>query len=544
MAKTLENFKKKFRTLLAEAGEKRVSKKNVSRHFRRLDSIARLLEGGSICAAVYFHPTTKTIWIANNKIHATSRQDNKEIKRIKEIFALISQPGSSIEKIIDYLSDIIYWHVSQEKRYEKSKLDNVNIKDKISKWIEELFLSGEKSKSWKEQMIAEEDDKNIIFVLQKTAKTVRDFIKVRSFLLENKNKDATANGILAAINAGRFQIVHMEAKDVHAEMRLLAKKIAANDQDNEEVYFGISKLCCNHCALAMQSFAVKTRGIHGQGANWGLPSFVVAKSSQTKTFFGDSVHSLWKSLSPKDKSKAKNYIESKESSPIKGNAKTGRGMYADSSSSDLEFGVPLSTGSEEEQIKDFNLQKVWELKEVKQLYAKQYDWLVEIGCDLAEIVDLYKEAWPKFKELTAKRTLEFIGTCDESDFAFNSASPKEVFDKLCELYSADNAHFERVVSTPPHLVRYHGFNELVSRLESSSSSEGSYADDEGRSSDDYSALENEYRDDHGWDYDYNSEDSQNCWTYKDSSEETCLETFDNAESEEESDASYSNSLRL
>lgn len=564
MSSRLEEFKKKFQGRLFSVGNIRVSRENVSKHFRRLDSIARLIEGGSICAAVYYHHPSQTLWIANNKVHKSSRKNNNEIERIKKVFTLISETRASIEEIVECLAEVVYRHISQEKRFEKAKLDDIKIKDKIESWMKEMFLSGKTTKQWKLACLEEDEDvsenKSVGFVVKKTARIIRDFIKVRDFLLKNRGNHAVASGILDAIKNNRFQIIHFEGKDVHAEMRLLSKKIAMGSQPGEDHYFGISKLCCNHCALAMQAFNVPSRGVHGQGAKWMMPKFIMESEVNRKKFLGDA-HPLWSQLTDDEKKEAKDFMESKAASPVKGNAKTGRDMYADSSSSDLEFGVRLSDEEEEEQIQEFSLQQVWQVKEMRELYKTECEQLLSIGLDLREITALYSAPRSKFTDLTDQSVWDFLEEASQRQ-DFHSTSKKEIFDTLLSIYDDDEELFANVLSTSEDLLRHHGFEEIVTRLTRTLVAKRQKRQDASltdSSSDAHASLQEEYSQDRGWDYDENSDDSQNRWIYKDSSsshsrfhrdststQDTESETYDNADSEaeESSDETITSSLSV
>lgn len=52
-------FRTDFSERLKSVSHERKNNHDVAKQFRRLDSFARLLEGNSICAAVYYHEETQ-----------------------------------------------------------------------------------------------------------------------------------------------------------------------------------------------------------------------------------------------------------------------------------------------------------------------------------------------------------------------------------------------------------------------------------------------------------------------------------------------------
>ena len=87
---TLQDAINAFSIHLSNISNNRMSQ-NLPEINRRLDSLARLLEQGSVCAAVYYSPEMNAILVATNTIHAGSQKTNNWIKQIENVFKLISQ---------------------------------------------------------------------------------------------------------------------------------------------------------------------------------------------------------------------------------------------------------------------------------------------------------------------------------------------------------------------------------------------------------------------------------------------------------------------
>ena len=194
MPKTTQEFKSQFSQRLFNAANTRKSH-NPERHFRRLDSLARLLEGSSICAAVYFNALDNSLWVASNKVHAGSRANNAYITNIKFVFDLLADDQLSNEQALSKLNGLIYTNFIQEHRRELKELKNaeINLPATIKKWLNDFSISGETSKIWLENFINHlECDASVRKALEKCAtkiaRCVRDFLKLRKFFREALSK--------------------------------------------------------------------------------------------------------------------------------------------------------------------------------------------------------------------------------------------------------------------------------------------------------------------------------------------------------------------
>ena len=257
---------------------------------RRLDSLARLLEGGSkSCTAITF--INNKILIADNSIHGnTIIEEGKEsikIRLIKEVMYYYSQvargkEGAALKEARENIFRLICTIrvKGEEKGYIKLEEDAIND-------IAIDILNNRAT--WR--------DRRVNDIIGKYPKVIRpfvfntyglidllveDFVKIERFLRSAENKDeplviafknqelryASTNerfGLLRESynifmdgNPGSI-ILRVDSDKVHAEVKvlvflLLTGKIRRSEADysqeekeDKKLYIGISKLCCRYC---------------------------------------------------------------------------------------------------------------------------------------------------------------------------------------------------------------------------------------------------------------------------------------------------------
>jgi OTT_1508-like deaminase len=498
-AQKLQSFKKKFSKRIEAAARVRKSHQYIPEQLRRLDSLARLLEANTICTAVYYYEPTNCLWLANNKVFHGSQKENNYIKNINSIFELISNEHLSIEEIFHQLTDVIHLNISQENRYDLNKIP-FDLKEAISEWIKQMFKFNGDTKGWREQ--AEKNLKygkkvnNVLSkIIKKISRHTRDFLKIRDFLLNANTHDNLSKGIVSAIRGNKFDIIRVGNKDVHAEMRILSRLL--NSEEIASPYIGISKLCCDHCALAIQTFDIKCRGVHGQRAIWPLPDFLILHADCLKKYVGEKAYYYYQNLQIDAQNEAKIFITSRESNSVRENAKDGRVMYADSSDSDIEFGFACS----DKEIEHIPLDSVWRVRHLKMCYQKEFYRLMSIGLNLQEIVDLYKESPKKFENLiTTNGIYELLERIAENDFHDNVA---EAFKKINQIYNNFESLFHSIIRNRNSVIENgleeycNEFNKVISEYES---------DDINDPSD---IVVTFFREDGSYAHEFNSEDSEN-----------------------------------
>ena len=506
-------FKTNFTARLQKATKTRSSEK-VEKSFRRLDSLARLLEGNAICAAVYYDEISRQILIANNKVHSNSHETNTYITNVHKIFSLISKEDLSIEEIIDTLSDDILLNMKQNDRhyYSSLKLTEKDLKKRLEDYLIDAFQSGDSTKKWKNYKIKDED-KKMEKIIHTTAKHLKDFLKLRDFLLYKHKYDYATRNIFEAIRNKRYQILHFEGKDVHAEMRLLSHHL--REKHGKPRYIGLSKLCCAHCGLAMSSFEIKNRGIHGQAYDWPLPDFLGESKAHLKVYLGEENFKIYEKLNQKGRRQALDFVKTKESCDRKENAKHGRMMQADSSSSDVEFGLTLSDTSENEALCGYSLGDVWMIKNMLSLYDEECNRLKDsnVRICIETLLDWYKNKPDKLEALLNHNVIFLV---NEIAAYREELSPSDVFDELTDLYDNEYDLFNAILNDEideNHILIKHGFDALLAEYNKSSEEYGNSNDFE--EIDRYARAKNNLYDESdyaNWGYRQNSEDSQN-YTY-------------------------------
>lgn len=489
----LSKFKTRFRKKLVQATKSPESHKNVHLHFRRLDSLARLLEGKATCAAVYYNALTNRLWIANNKIFNNSRETNNYIKNLNDAFHLISQEDISIKDILDKLSKIILANYEVEHRYKirDFKENNIDLAVLIENWLKDLFISALTTKEWENQIAEKlESDSTSqlkLHVVNRLVKLTRDFLKIRAYLLSTKTRNAISDGILLAIKNNHYDIMHDEGKDVHAEMRILSN--IYNSEDVNHLYIGISKLCCAHCARAIKAFNLECRGLHGQVYNWPVPDFISNSALYLKTFVGKRSYKAYKKMKQESKKEALQFIASKESCP----KSKPRSMYADSSDSDIEFGLHCDEGPITSPVKNMPLANIWTIRHIKMCYEDEFYFLSEIGLSIHQILDLYKTK-SKFFDLATKKVFEICNKLAKDELDAGYLNPKNIFERLCGLYDKDLKFYKHIIDDNGEGAYAHLLDELFAKYQSL-----------GRN---YDAAINFFIKDKGWDLSSHSNESQ------------------------------------
>lgn len=535
-AKSLDIFKINFQQRLQNASNERLSYLNIEKPFRRLDSFARLLEGNATCAAVYLDAITGMLWIANNMVFEGSQDSNAYIKNIHSTFELISNEKLSIEDIFEQLKEIIILNFNSQNRYEVSALKKINpniqneMADFISNQLEDLFKSSLSTKKWYQLAInaleypSKEFNNFYEKVIKAIVKQTRDFLKIRSFLLNASEKNPLSEGLLIAVREKKYQIIKSDKNQVHAEMRLAEPLIDSNS------YIGLSKLCCDHCHLAIQTFGLRTRGVHGQSFDWPIPSFIKNKSENFRKYVGKEAFDAYCELSDSERDEAQTNITSKRT----GAGKKDRRMIADSSDSDIEFGPNYDSDEEKlNEIKGFNLADTWTIRHLNMCYTEEVNNLDYFGFSISKIINLYTNNIEKFNSLSSSNIYNLVLKLKEGEI---DGSSVDIIELLEEIYDNHKSLFFEITTTKADNVIEHGLAEFYDRYKrkfyqqksmSSGGSSASSSSDEQLSTGFQSGaerniadeVEGELVEENGWELTYHSDDSQNCWRYNSGAED-------------------------
>ena len=217
---------------------------------KRLDALALLLERTFMCSAVSI--IDEKIYIGLNSIHAGSTDGMK--KKAEEF----------IDTVFGYFSDI-----AKNKKLpdDKKRLETFS-------YIFSNRSGVEKSLGLRLAEAIFEDKRISNIKLLKEFKDVpvetigkahiwgdivcRDFKKLEKFFLKDENQKTS---FFQLMKKGSYELLKEGKENVHAEMRILGhllKKIINRDKSNKtqsdnEIYIGISKLCCLKCECMLNA---------------------------------------------------------------------------------------------------------------------------------------------------------------------------------------------------------------------------------------------------------------------------------------------------
>ena len=338
---------------------------------------------------------------------------------------------------------------------------------------------------------AEGFDKTII---QRASRLARDFMKLRKSLLDLAHAEGETKNILEAIRDKKFALTKNGKKHRHAEMR----HVDALDPAALKPHVGLSKLCCDKCALVLEILDVPTRGRHGRSfSRWELPTLFKETPALFKRFLGEA-HTSYEMLSPQEKTKAITIIETSED--VKPTKVPRGNMLADSSESDVSFGL---SDVEAEHLTVGDLVKAADFKKAEE---EIYQIFLNMGLDIQAISRFYRtSSQERLVALSSDRVQKLLA----SEFAD--------FTALCDLYDEDEELFDYVMEDPKDLILRRGyFEEVCERYRKDLVKKQANANsEENYSGEDMGEVDSLSDDEEAWDYDdVGSEDSANRFQYR------------------------------
>lgn len=216
---------------------------------RRLQSLARVLQGASECVAVV-HIHGKFFIAANELQKDKNLKSHKQIKEtIGKFMAYFVGLAKGEERLtrdtkIEWLTQLCIIRAKTELKQSAVFIPTGGIEEFVTKIV-----------------IATVDSKNVNFLrdhggyamgtgllLGLFQRLYRDFCKLESFAADANNKSL----FLSETDSNNPYVILSTASTpgIHAEVQLLEKLISNLEQppETEEIVFGISKLCCLHCS--------------------------------------------------------------------------------------------------------------------------------------------------------------------------------------------------------------------------------------------------------------------------------------------------------
>lgn len=201
---------------------------------RRLDALARLLQGASECVA--FTVVSDQIWIAANELNDRSRENRytKHIRTLMSYFGEEIPQGGQLtgDTRLDFLEKVF---TPQCKKLGQTTPIPVTV---ITSIIKEVVEDKGKDLSL---TVHRKHIEGAGLALASFKRFYQDFCKVET---------SAAAELTDFFKKDYLILTESKAKDVHAEMQLLEKLIQGESYlhgDEPELYFAISKLCCLHC---------------------------------------------------------------------------------------------------------------------------------------------------------------------------------------------------------------------------------------------------------------------------------------------------------
>jgi len=221
---------------------------------RRLDSLARILEGTSNCTAVTC--INGQFYITANEFTDKSQPKNNVqfqfVAEVMEYFKNISTQGAKDDKRrFELLTDMCI------KRLSNSTHGMVKAPDEVVKTITSLIEKNiEPTKeAFKKAEIPEIEFPDAYFVYGLLHLINRDFKKIEHGILkavvDNDFSKITKEQIIAFQSFSHKNILLEEPLPVHAELQLLSKVMQLGV--NKSLHIGISKLCCFHCHYMLET---------------------------------------------------------------------------------------------------------------------------------------------------------------------------------------------------------------------------------------------------------------------------------------------------
>jgi nucleoside diphosphate kinase len=262
---------------------------------RRLDSIARLIENASTCAAIAIHNNSFLIATNKNFPKNTDDQGYKLIDAVMSFFRRIANGEKySDQEYKEVFKTICEGAMSglQILAYKREELGKPSFIEKVIQSRGEADLRGFRD-FLSEQTEEGHYPNDIGAAFAVCLALLKDFDKTIDFIRINKDKTEdpqTVRFINAIKNYNKGTIITKDklegkvakSENMHAEMRIISimEDRLKDKKDRYENYIGISKLCCLDCHAFIYAInkteynnKIDTRGAHNvqHSGNWSAP---------------------------------------------------------------------------------------------------------------------------------------------------------------------------------------------------------------------------------------------------------------------------------
>ncbi|QQV75303.1 hypothetical protein H6P87_00856 [Rickettsia tillamookensis] len=334
----LQNFAYAFRIRL---NSKIIKENDTPLQNRRFDALGRLIQYNSQCSAVCFDG--KQILVAFNELHNSSVNTKK-----------VEQIETHTTKVFKYLQDYTT-HTALPKEEQKNFLQQQNLstqrKELLLDAAQYYYKNNSDHKDILPRILQElekypnnnqEVQQEVCKVTGASPKVVKAVARARRDLMKLEDAlnpdiiDASkkfAPSIIEAIKQPYKIVLDGPLSDkAHAEMRIIQyikEQLQVRDnQLSEEIYIGLSKLCCISCDLVINKetknvnfhftdknkqkhlipLNITTRGGNGVGYEWALIDAIRKNPKWLEDFLGKTAYEKYNTLSEQEKKIAINGI--------------------------------------------------------------------------------------------------------------------------------------------------------------------------------------------------------------------------------------------
>ncbi len=216
---------------------------------RRLQSLARILQGPSECVAIVF--VNNTLFIAANELTKTSRDNNAYIRSINEVILYLKKIFND-KKITEDKRQLVFTKVCEDKlKTLKGRIDAP--KECIKSVINHVMQKSEKLSGRKLVIEYQAAAGAAGYLFGIFSRLYSDFCKVENAVKRELSKILKADYLILKTS---------KKSGTHAEVQLLEYILpplllsASSDEikgPKQTIRLGISKLSCLHCAAMIET---------------------------------------------------------------------------------------------------------------------------------------------------------------------------------------------------------------------------------------------------------------------------------------------------
>jgi len=257
---------------------------------RRIDALARIMRGSSECVALA--GIEGRLYVAANDLFRGSKDSNRTITHIRDVSSYFSDyTKPEVRNLVNRRSQLIEWDVIQQIKHSLRKPilpppDN-ELKKAIKKLTERKQNDGYLLRPRELKEIYKTHPEVTSFLVDIFDRFDRDFKKLEQFLAEDNKQSKELKNLLSKTP----RILKDSKKGgIHAEVQLLEKIVKLHREDKtlpKEIKIGISKLCCLHCRIMLNTAndvfnekeidsQVSFRGQHDIDSTWAPPELFEA----------------------------------------------------------------------------------------------------------------------------------------------------------------------------------------------------------------------------------------------------------------------------